>query len=91
MLGDHIPGEAVSLAEAQNAVVTVKGLISKGVIREVRLYSGKEVIAVAHPGTRQIDLSFPLSGLKLDQFIRVEVEGDNPGRIMISTPFFLEA
>jgi hypothetical protein len=90
-LNDKLPGDAVTVAEAQNASLKVKAAVSKGVICEVRVYSGKEVIFRTHPDTAEIDLEFSMAGKALDKFIRVEVQGDAPGKILISTPFFLEA
>ena len=90
-LNDKLPGDAVTVAEAQNASLKVKAAIAKGVICEVRVYAGKEVIFRTHPGTAEIDLEFSMAGKALDKFIRVEVQGDDPGKILISTPFFLEA
>lgn len=90
MLGNHIPGDTVKREEAQKAVLSVKAVIAKGVIRVVRVYSGSEVIFRTHPETTQIDLRFPMEGQTLNQFIRVEVEGEDPGKILISTPFFME-
>lgn len=90
MLGERIPGEVVPLEEAKNATLTVKGSIAKGVIKEVRVYSGEKVIFRSEPGTKDMELTFSLKGMELDNFIRVEAEGEFPGRIMLSTPFFLE-
>lgn len=89
-LGDKLPGDVVTFKEAQSAVLNVKAAITQGVIREVRVYSGKDVICCSHPGTEKIDLQFAMKNLKLDKFIRVEVEGEEAVRILISTPFFLE-
>ena len=90
MLGDKLPGDVVSIAEAQNAVLTVKAAIAQGVIKEVRVYSGAEVICRANPDTAEIDMTFSMAGLKLDKYIRVEAEGEDEKKVMISTPFFLE-
>lgn len=87
-LGGKLPGEVVDKDFAQTAEVTVKAAIASGVIREVRVYSGAEVICKAQPMSEKVDLTFPMTGLKLDKFIRVEAEGDTPKKVMISTPFF---
>ena len=92
MLNDHIPGDTVKRSEAGNAVVRVRAAVAegKGVIREVRVYSGSKVICKVNPGKAKIDLELTLSNPFLDKFIRVEAEGENPEIIMVSTPFFLE-
>ena len=92
MLNDHIPGDTVKRSEAGNAVIKVRAAVAKGkgVIREVRVYSGSKVICKVNPGEAKIDLEFTLSNPFLDKFIRVEAEGENPEIIMVSTPFFLE-
>ena len=38
-LNDKLPGDAVTVAEAQNASLKVKAAIAKGVICEVRVYA----------------------------------------------------
>ena len=89
-LDHYLPGDVVKTAEAQQAVLRIKARIAKGVVKEVRVYSGKEVICRCSPGTAEIDLEIAMQGMTLDQFIRVEAEGDDPARILVSTPFFLE-
>ena len=90
MLNDHIPGDIVKRTEAGDAVVRVSAKIAKGVIREVRVYSGSKVICKVNPGTQKIDLELKLSNPFLDKFVRVEAEGETPEQVMVATPFFLE-
>ena len=90
MLNDHIPGDVVKRTEAGDAVVRVSAKIAKGVIREVRVYSGSKVICKVNPGTQKIDLELKLSNPFLDKFVRVEAEGETPEQVMVATPFFLE-
>ena len=61
-----------------------------GTITEVRVFSGAEVVFKANPGTKSINMEVPLKGIKLDKFIRVEAEGENRRKVMVSTPFFLD-
>ncbi len=89
MLGDKLPGDVVSAQEAKNSVLTVKAAIATGVIKEVRVYSGAEVIFKVNPQSAEIDLQFPMTGITPDKFIRVEVEGEDPLKIMLNTPFFI--
>jgi hypothetical protein len=90
MLGDKLPGAAVSAEEAEKSVLTVKAAIAKGVIKEVRVYADADVVWSAKPDTVEIDLQIPMTGIKADKFIRVEAEGEDPLKVMISTPFFIE-
>lgn len=90
MLGDKLPGAAVSAEEAEKSVLTVKAAIAKGVIKEVRVYADADVVWSAKPDTVEIDFSIPMTGIKADKFIRVEAEGEDPLKVMISTPFFIE-
>ena len=71
-LGDRIPGDVVSAEEVKNSVLSVKAAASKGVIKEVRVYSGKEVIFRTHPDSVKVDLQFPMKDVTPDKFIRVE-------------------
>lgn len=90
MLGDKLPGDVITAAEAEKSVLTVKGAIAQGVIKEVRVYADAEVVRSFKPDTVEIDLQIPMTGVKADKFIRVEVEGEDPLKVMISTPFFIE-
>ena len=90
MLGGKLPGDVVTPEEAQNAVLTIKAAIAKGTVREVRVYSGAEIIYRCEPGSAEIDLQIPMKDMALGKYIRVEAEGEDPGKILISTPFFIE-
>lgn len=89
-LNGHLPGDVITKEEAENGVVSISAEISTGVIKEVRVYSGADVIFKATPGTKTINMEVPLKGLKLDKYIRVEAEGEKNRYIMASTPFFFE-
>ena len=73
----------------EKSVLTVKGAIAQGVIKEVRVYADAEVVRSFKPDTAEIDLQIPMTGVKADKFIRVEVEGEDKLKIMIPTPFFI--
>jgi len=88
-LGDHLPGDELSQAEAADSVLNIAAEISIGKIRQVRVYSGADVIWSAEPDSARIDLHLPLKNLPLKGFVRVEAEGETPLRILASTPFFL--
>jgi hypothetical protein len=54
------------------------------------VYADADVVWSAKPDTAEIDLQIPMTGIKADKFIRVEAEGEDPLKVMISTPFFIE-
>ena len=89
-LDKHLPGDVITKEEAENGVVSISAEIAVGTITEVRVYSGAEVVFKANPGTKTINLEVPLKGIKADKFIRVEAEGENKHKVMVSTPFFVE-
>ena len=89
-LDKHLPGDVITKEEAENGVVSISAEIAVGTITEVRVYSGAEVVFKANPGTRTINLEVPLKGIKADKFIRVEAEGENKHKVMVSTPFFID-
>ena len=89
-LNGHIPGDEITREEAADGVVSVHAKISSGVIREVRVFAGPEVIFRTNPGTAEVSLEVPLKGRTPDRFIRVEAEGEDIHKIMVSTPFFVK-
>ena len=89
MLNNHIPGDEVAKEEAANGVLTIKATVAEATIRKLRVYSGAEVIHSAEFDDKSIDVTVPLQGLPLNQFIRVEIEGRNDHWICNSTPFYL--
>ena len=90
MLGDKLPGDVICAAEIEKSVLTVKAAIAEGVIKEIRVYADAEVVYRSAHDTVEVDLQIPMTGVKADKFIRVEVEGEDPLKVMISTPFFIE-
>ena len=89
-LSGNLPGSVIAAAEAEKMTVEISAKIAQGVIKEVRVYSGSEVIFSTRPESKEISLSVKLAGKKLDKFVRVEAEGEDPGKIMVSTPFFID-
>ncbi len=90
MLGSHIPGDELTLEEAQNSVLTISAKVMRETIKQVRVYSGAELIySEKDIDLPEINMSIPLKGLPLDKFVRVEIEGLNEHWICNSTPFYL--
>ena len=89
-LNGYIPGDEISREEAAVGVVSINAKISSGVIREVRVFDGPEFIYRTNPGTKEVSLEVPLKGRTPDRFIRVEAEGEDIHKIMVSTPFFVK-
>lgn len=89
-LGEHIPGDTVSKEEAAKGVIAVHAKAMRGPVREIRVYSGAELIAsVEGSESGTVDVEIPLAGKVLDKFLRVEVEGLNRHWICNSSPFYL--
>ena len=90
-LGEYVPGDYVPAEEAANGVVSIYAKTRRGPIRQVRVYSGPELI-YTHDGSEDgtVDIQVPLQGKKLDRFVRVEVEGLTNHWICNSTPFYLK-
>ena len=90
-LGAYVPGDSVPVWEAQNGEISVFAKTMRGPIRQVRVYSGPKLV-YTHDGSEDgtVDIKIPLKDVKLDRFIRVEVEGLNRYWICNSTPFYLK-
>ena len=90
-LNGHIPGDEVTLAEARTGTVEIRAKIADGPIRKIRVFSADKLIwSKEDNDTAEVSLTVPMSGLELKQFVRVELEGENPLRICNSTPFYLK-
>ena len=90
-LNGHIPGDEVALAEARSGAVEIRAKIADGPIRKIRVYSAEQLIwSKEDNDTAEVVLTVPLAGSELKQFVRVELEGENPLRICNSTPFYLK-
>jgi len=91
-IGDYLPGDEISIDEAQKNILSISAKVMRGNIRKVRVYSGAEIIYEIKDGaTQKLDIEVPLKDYKLDKFIRVEIEGQNEHWISLSTPFYLKA
>ena len=90
-LGDYVPGDYVTAEEAAKGTVSIYAKTRSGPVRQVRVYSGPELVYV-YDGNESdtVDIKVPLEGVKLDRYIRVEVEGFHPHCICNSTPFYLK-
>ena len=88
-LDGYLPGDEVPQAVAEAGVLSVSGAVREGHIQKLRVYAGAEVVYAAEFDAPSIDVKIPLQGLKLDGFVRVEIEGRNDHWIANSTPFYL--
>lgn len=86
-LDDALPGDAVS--NLQNPVLRIHAATEKGNILHVRLYSGGVKVAQYDYDTPVLDVRIAVNGLPLKTYLRVEIEGENPLVIAITTPFYL--
>ena len=77
------------MAEAENGTLEISATVAQDTIRKLRVYSGENVIYSAEFNDKSISVKVPLKGLKLEKFIRVEIEGRNDHWIANSTPFYL--
>ena len=90
-LGDYVPGDYIPAAEAANGTVSIFAKTRRGPIKQVRVYSGTELIYTndgSEDGSVKLEVS--LKDLPLDRFVRVEIEGLNEHWIANSTPFYLK-
>ncbi len=84
-----LPGDELSVAEAENGTLEISATVAQDTIRKLRVYSGENVIYSAEFNDKSISVKVPLKGLKLEKFVRVEIEGRNDHWIANSTPFYL--
>ncbi len=90
-IGDYLPGDELSVEEAQNSVLSISATVMRHDIKKVRVYSGENIIYEINDGnTQSIDIKIPLADYKLEKYIRVEVEGLTEHWICLSTPFYLK-
>ena len=90
-IGEFVPGDTLSREEAEQSILTICAKVMRHGIRQVRVYSGADVIYSAEIADKNsICLQVPLTGLSLNGFIRVEIEGLNEHWICNSTPFYLK-
>ena len=90
-IGNYIPGDEVPIEEAKKSVLSIRAKVMRHDIRKIRVYSGANLIYRAEGnGSDSICLDIPLTGLPLEKYIRVELEGLNQHWICNSTPFYLK-
>jgi len=90
-IGDHLPGDEISIEEAKNATLSISAKVMRHEIKKVRVYSGANLIYRTDDGNSQeIDIKVPLKDYELEKYIRVEIEGLNEHWICVSTPFYLK-
>lgn len=90
-LSGYLPGDDIPLDEAQCGKLEISAKVMKHNIEKVRVYSGAELIwSQENIGKGEIKMAISLEGLKLDKFVRVEIEGINKRWICNNTPFYLK-
>ena len=89
-LNDHIPGDVVTKEEASNGILKVSAEITRGLIREVRVYCDGQLILTEKPDKEKIDMEIRLENIAPERFVRLEASGDDPGTVLIATPFFVK-
>ncbi len=90
-IGDFLPGDTLTLAEAKAGVLHISAKVIRETIRKVRVYSGTELIfEKSEDMGSDISMDIPLADYTLGKFIRVEVEGRNEHWICNSTPFYIQ-
>ncbi len=86
-LDGHRPGDVVPLAEAQKGCLHISAEVFDGTLAELRVYSGRKLIGRKDLSGTVLALDFPLSGLPLERFVRVEISGTHRNQIAVSNPF----
>ena len=54
------------------------------------VYADEKVICTANPDTVEVSWEVKLDNVSVQKFIRVEVEGNQKEKVMVSTPFFIK-
>ena len=89
-IGDVLPGEKISLAEAKKSTLSIYAKVSRENITKLRVYSGEDVIySLENIDAPEINLDVDLSKLNLKSFVRVEIEGLTEHWICNSTPIYI--
>ncbi len=89
-LGEALPGDALPAARAQGEILRISAKGDGCCLKEIRLYSGNGLIGSYSAASQEIEMQIPLEGLSLKTFVRVEISGETPEQIAVSTPFYLE-
>ncbi len=86
-LDGKLPGDTVELKGNSAIAIHAKALDSN--IRKLRLFSGGVKVLEKDLDVAVLDEKIPLAGLPLKTYVRVEIEGDKPTTIAVTTPFYL--
>lgn len=88
-LNGYVPGDRVPMEEARNGELHIFAKVMKFRIRKLRIYSGAELICEKDVDCEQIDTVISLKDYDLNQYVRVELEGETRLWVCNSTPFWL--
>ena len=90
-LGNYIPGDEIPTQVAKGETLHICAKIMRGSIQKLRVYSAQTLIYQAEADFgEQLELHLPMEALPLQQFVRVELEGQNEHWICAGTPFYLK-
>jgi len=89
-LDGRLPGDTLSVEEAAKSSLKISAEADSGSLKEIRVYSGGAEIISRQFSTPSVSCEIPLAGLPLKMYVRVEIQGDNPRKIAVTTPFYLE-
>jgi len=90
-LNGRLPGDTLSVKEAMKGSLKISAETEAGNLKEIRVYSGGAEIAARVLGASSAECEIRLAGLPLKTYVRVEIQGDNPRKIAVTTPFYLGA
>lgn len=88
-LDGFLPGSLVDKNCAENGTLKISAAVSGGNICEVRIFADDRLIHTVKPDSPSIDMEIKLHNTGAEKFIRVEAEGDNKRKLMVTTPFFI--
>ena len=86
----YLPGDEISYDEAKNGELEISAKVMRHNIKKLRVYSGdEEIYSMNDIEKERLEIKIPLKDMKINQFIRVEIEGLNEHWICNSTPFYI--
>lgn len=89
-LGNALPGDEVSAAVANEATVKIHAVAADNVkCSRVRVFAADAMIEDIAVNSQSVDMEIPLAGRAKYPFVRVEIEGDAPNAMLVSTPFYV--
>jgi hypothetical protein len=83
-----LPGDAVD--PSQPHTLKIHARLADGELRELRVYSADKALERRALSGLSVDAEIDIPAGAIDRFLRVEIEGDTPLHILVSTPFFAE-